>query len=110
MEDLRFRKQTDDSGRVIALEVGGALILTNAQQLKKELDGIIDLLSHQLKITVAEPEEIDLSCIQLLKAFFNQMDEAKIKYRVEWLLDEEQRLLLEHVGLSDELFLNDKYV
>jgi len=110
MEDLRFRKQTDDLGRVIALELGGPLILANAQQLKTELIGVINLLSHQIKITVAEPEEIDLSCIQLIKAFFNRLDEAKIMYQVEWSLDEEQRLLLEHVGLSDELFLNNKYV
>jgi len=110
MEDLRFRKQTDDLGRVIALELGGPLILANALQLKKELIGVINLLSHQIKIIVAEPEEIDLSCIQLIKAFFNRLDEVKITYQVEWSLDEEQRLLLEHVGLSDELFLNNKYV
>lgn len=110
MEDLKFRKLTDQKGWVVSLELAGALILPNAQQLKKELIAISSSLNSTVKITISEPEEIDLSCIQLIKAFINQMDKLKIEYQIEWLIDEEQRLLLEHVGMSDELFLKLNYV
>ena len=105
MEDITFRKLTDEQGRITEIEMGGMLILENAPHLKKEILSAVNQLSNRIKIRISNPDGLDLSCIQLLLAFINYMDENHVTYVFEWTLDEEQKTLLENVGLSNELFI-----
>ena len=107
MENLIFQKSLNETGQIVGLEIGGLLVLDNSQQLKIELVNASALLSSQLKILISNPEEIDVSCIQLLVGFTKYMDENRINYQFEWNLDEDQKSLLKNVGLSNELYLNN---
>lgn len=110
MENIIFQKSLNKQGQVTEIEIGGILVLENSQQLKTEFLGAKDCLSKQVKITVSNPEEIDLSFIQLFIAFIKSMNETHVVYQLDWKLDEDQKTLLENVGLSNELFLNNSYV
>lgn len=105
MENAYFRKTMNDLGRITGLEFGGMLVLENSQQLKKELVEAADSLDDQVKITIANIEEIDLSVIQLIIAFINRMDEINVKYEFVWDLDAEQKLFLENIGFSNEFLM-----
>lgn len=109
MENFIFRKALDEQGRILGIEISGLLILENSQELKKEFLGVIDCLSKQVRITVSNVSDIDLSFIQLLMAFIRQMNVAHVVYKLEWNLDEDQKTLFENVGLSNELNLNNLY-
>ena len=110
MENIIFRKSLNEQGRITGLEIGGLLVLENSLELKKEFVSVIDCLSNRVKITVSNTSEIDLSCIQLVMAFIKHMNVAHVAYQFEWNLDEDQKTLLENVGLSNELYLNNSYV
>ena len=110
MENMNFKKSLNEQGRITGLEIGGMLVLENSQELKKELGGLVDLLSDRVDITISNAEEIDLSCIQLFVAFIKSMNEAHVAYQFVWNLDEDQKALLENVGLSNELFMTNLYV
>jgi len=109
METLKFQKTLNNLDRVSELIIGGLLNLENSQKLQKELVGVMGELQDQVKIIISNPEEIDLSCIQLIIAFIKYMDANHITCQFEWNLDEDQRLLLENVGLSTELFIPNTY-
>jgi hypothetical protein len=110
MENIIFRKSMNEQGRITEIEIGGALVLENSQQLKDEFLSLTDILGGQVKITISNPEDIDLSCIQLFIAFIKFMNETHVKHQLNWTLDEDQRALLENVGLSNDLYLNNSYV
>lgn len=110
MENMNFKKSLNEQGRVTGLKIGGMLVLENSQELKKELSGLVDHLSDRVDITISNADEIDLSCIQLFIAFIKFMNEVHVAYRFVWNLDEDQKALLENVGLSNELYLNNSYV
>jgi hypothetical protein len=110
MENITFRKTLNEQGRITGLEIGGLLVLENSLELKKEFVSVIDCLSNLVKITVLNTSEIDLSCIQLFVSFIKHMDGSHVGYQFEWDLDEDQKSLLENVGLSSELYLNNSYV
>jgi ABC-type transporter Mla MlaB component len=107
MEKINFQRITDEHDRIIGLEISGMLILENAQSLHKELVGMVDLLSKHVKISISDLQEIDISCIQLIAAFIRQMDDLKVTYQFEWNIDDDLNILMEHVGLSTELFMNN---
>ena len=110
MENIIFKKSLNEQDLITELEIGGMLVLGDAQQLKKEFLGVADSLSDRVKITISNVEEIDLSCIQLFVAFIKLMNEARVAYQFEWNLDENQKNLLDNVGVSNELFMNNLYV
>ena len=110
MANIIFQKSINEQGQITSLEIGGSLVLENSEQFKKEILGLIDILDKQVKITVSNVEEIDLSCIQLFIAFIKQMDEDRVVYQLIWNLDEDQKMLMENVGLSNELYMNNLYV
>jgi hypothetical protein len=110
MGNIIFQKSFNEQEQVTSLEIGGMLVLENSQQLKKDFMAVVDCLSHRVKITISNVEEIDLSFIQLLIAFIHYVNEAHVAYQFDWNIDEDQKSLLENVGLSNELFLNDSYV
>ncbi len=105
MEDFIFHQTTDADGIVIGIELSGMLVLDHAQSLKKEFLNVILHTGKRLKIAISSPEEIDLSFIQLFVSFIQNLDEINVLYRIDWTLDEDQKILLERVGLSNELFL-----
>ena len=109
MKNFIFRKTLDEQGRIVGIEISGLLIFENSQELKKEFLGVIDCLSNQVKISVSNVSDIDLSFIQLLMAFIRQMNIARVAYQFEWNLDEDQKTLFENVGLSNELNMNNLY-
>lgn len=106
MGKLSFQTLADKQGRIEGVEIGGLLVLETAIELKNELVGILDHLNSKVKITISELEEMDLSGVQLLVAFIRHMDKMKIKYQIDWDLDEEQQLLFVNVGIGNELFMN----
>jgi len=110
MEDFKFKVIANEHGQVYRLEFGGMLVLANAQRLKGEFVGVLGRLGRELDIIVEEPEDIDLSFIQLLVAFIKRMDQLKVVYRFDWNLNADQKLLFENVGLNNELFLSNLYV
>jgi hypothetical protein len=107
MENVRFQVSSDDQNRISSLEISGLLVLENAQKVKDELLRIVDLLSSQVKITIMDPEEMDLSFIQLLLGFISRMDELNVTYQFNWNLDEDQKFLFERVGLSQVIYMNN---
>lgn len=105
MENITCKKMPDEQGRIIEIEIGGMLVLENSPHLKKELVSIMNHLSNRVKIRILNPDGLDLSCIQLLLAFIKHMDENHVTYSFDWTLDDDQKVLLENVGLSNELFI-----
>jgi hypothetical protein len=109
MENIIFQKNQDEQGQISGIAISGLLVLENSQELKKEFLGVIDCLSNRVKITISNVSEIDLSCIQLFMVFIKLMNVAHVAYQFEWNLDEDQKTLLENVGFSNELILNNSY-
>jgi hypothetical protein len=107
MENFKFQVSSDDQNRISGLEISGFLVLDNSQQVKNEFVRISELLSNRVRITIMEPEEMDVSFIQLLLGFIRRMDELKVTYQFNWNLDEDQKSLFEHVGLSDAIYMNN---
>jgi hypothetical protein len=105
MENITCKKMPDEQGLIIEIEIGGMLVLENSPHLKKELVSIMNHLSNRVKIRILNPDGLDLSCIQLLLAFIKHMDENHVTYSFDWMLDDDQKVLLENVGLSNELFI-----
>lgn len=110
MKNLKFQKLLTKQGLVSEIRIEGLLALENAQQLKTELVVASGILSNQVILTISALEDIDLSCIQLIVGFLKFMNENKVKCRVIWNIEKDQKLFLESVGLSDELFMNISYV
>lgn len=109
MENIIFKKSLNEQSQIAELEIGGMLVLENSLKLKQEFTGIAGCLSKKVKIILSNVDEIDLSCIQLFIAFIKLMNEAHVDYQFVWNLDEDQKKLLENVGLSNELFMNNSY-
>jgi len=109
MENIIFQKTQDEQGLIRGIEIGGLLVTENSHKLKKEFLAVIDCLSDQVKITVSNTPELDISCIQLFVAFIKQMNVTHVAYQFEWDLDEDQRALFENIGLSNELIMNNLY-
>jgi hypothetical protein len=106
MENVNFRITSNKQSRITGIEIGGMLVLENAQDIKNELLRALDMLSNKVTVTISQPDELDISFIQLLAAFIRSMDKLQVTYQFNWLIDEDQRILLEHVGLGQELFMN----
>ena len=105
-ENFKFNSISNEQDQIIGLELGGMLVLENAQTLKDKLIVISERLGSELLITISELDEIDLSSIQLLVAFIRRMHESEVCFRFVWDIDDDQKLLLEHVGISNELLMN----
>lgn len=107
MKSLKFHKSLNEQDQIAGIEIGGMLVLENSQQLKKELVDVVPCVSDQLEITISNPEEIDISCIQLIVGFIKSMNEINVTFQFTWNINEDQKLLLENAGLSSELYLNN---
>ncbi|HAQ21546.1 MAG TPA: hypothetical protein DCR40_20295 [Prolixibacteraceae bacterium] len=106
MENVKFQILANEQGLITNLSMSGLLVVENAQQLKKELVGTLNRLCDSVEINIGEVDDIDLSFIQLIVAYTKQLDGKGNKFRLNWNLDDDQRLLFKNVGLSDELFMN----
>jgi hypothetical protein len=107
MDGVKFQTKAGENGLITDLLIGGDLVIENSQYIKKELVGVGWRLSKTVKITIAEVIDIDLSFIQLLMAFMRQLNELKIDYEIVWNLEDEQKMILNNVGLNNEIFLNN---
>jgi anti-anti-sigma regulatory factor len=107
MEKLSFRTSADNSGLIETIEIEGVLALETALELKNELVIILNRLHPEVKISIGEVDEMDLTAVQLLVAFIRNMDQKKIKYQIEWNLDEDQKAFFINVGIGDELYMNN---
>jgi hypothetical protein len=107
MDKVKFQKSLDESEKIFRLEISGMFILENSECIKDELVTLLDNLSEKVHIIVTDLEDIDLSSIQLFVGFLRQMDKRKIIYTIEWNIDPDQKYLLENVGLSSELFIDN---
>lgn len=107
MEKLKIHTLADNNGRIGTIEVGGMLNLETALELKNELVIHSKHLADEVKIRICELEEMDLPAIQLLVAFIRSMDQKKIKYKIEWSMEEEQKAFFINVGVGHELYMNN---
>jgi anti-anti-sigma regulatory factor len=107
MESYTFKKLENKDGQIKGLEIGGLLVLENANDLKRDFLSTSRIMDKQLKINISDVSDIDLSFIQLLLAFITEMGERHVTYSLKWNLDDDQKTLLENVGLSSELFINN---
>jgi hypothetical protein len=104
MEKVKFLKSFNDSGLISTLEISGFLILENSERIKDEFVSVLDSLSDKLEIIVSDLEEADLSFIQLMVAFIRKLNKKKIHFKINWAIDDDQKALLDNIGLSNELF------
>lgn len=107
MESYTFKKLENKDGQIKGLEISGLLVLENANDLKRDFLSVSRIMDKQLKISISDVSDVDLSFIQLLLAFITEMDEQRVTFSLEWNLDDDQKTLLENVGLSSELFINN---
>lgn len=107
MGGYTFKKLENEDGQITGLEIGGLLVLENANDLKRDFLNASRIMGKQLKINISDVSDIDLSFIQLLLAFITEMDEKHVTFSVKWNLDDDQKTLLENVGLSTDLFINN---
>lgn len=105
MEGLKFQRIKNAEGQTTGINIHGNLVLDNSQFLKDELVDVINSVK-ELEISISDVEDIDVSCIQLFVAFITQMQKQKVKYNFTWSLNDDQRNLIESVGLSEELLVN----
>ena len=107
MEKLKFRTSAGNNGRIETIEVGGILDLETALELKNELVIHSRNLADEVKINISELEEMDLPSIQLMVAFLRHLDHNKIKYKINWHLEEEQKAFFINVGIGHELYMTN---
>ena len=107
MEKLKFRTSADKNGRIETIEIEGLLVFETALDFKNKLVGISDRLGSKVKITISEIEELDLTGAQLLVAFIRHMDKTKVKYQINWNMDEEEKALFVNVGMGVELLMKN---
>ena len=107
MDNLKIQIFNNEKGLITNLSIGGLLVVENAQKIKRELVGILNQLSDSVEIEINEVDNIDLSFIQVIVSFISQLNEKGIKFKLDWKLDEDQKLLFENVGFSNELFMNE---
>jgi len=106
MEGFKFQRIKDGEGQLVGINIHGNLVLENAHRLKDEFVEVAGNSVKQLEILISDVEDIDVSCIQLFVAFIIQMQKQKVKYNFIWNLTDDQKNLIESVGLSDELLVN----
>jgi len=107
MEKLRFRTSADNDGLIDTIEIGGLLVLETALELKNELVIVSNRISQEVKIRIGELAEMDLSSVQLLVAFMRNLDQKSIRYQIDWNLEEDQQAFFIHVGIGNELYMNN---
>lgn len=107
MEKLKFSTLPDESGKIETIDISGLLTIETALQLKNELIAAESRLCKKVIVNIWEPEEIDLSAVQLFVAFLRALDKKKVDYQLNLVLDEEQKLLLNNVGIEPEFFMNN---
>jgi anti-anti-sigma regulatory factor len=105
MEKVRFQKTKDDAGRIVKLELSGLLTLENAELIKNKFIEAVPKLSPKVHFVITDLDDIDLAGIQLIVAFLKEMHKHRITYTTEWKIVEDQKVLLENVGLNNELFI-----
>ena len=107
MEKLRFRTSANKNGQIETIEIGGLLVLETAIQLKNELVIIAENLHKVIRIHIFDLEEMDLTGVQLLVAFFRFLKQKKIKYDIDWDLDEDQKTFFTNIGIGLDLNMNN---
>lgn len=107
MDKIKISKLLNESGKIFKLEISGLFILDNSEYVKNEFVKLIDELFDEVHIIVTDLEDIDLSCIQLFVALFKEMDKKRIHYSIEWNIDDDQKFLIENIGLSNELYIDN---
>ena len=104
MESATIKKITNHDGQINCLELQGMLVVFNSQKIKDEFVSVVSNAAAQIDVVVSEVDEIDLSFIQLIVAFTSQLTKSGVGCRLHWNLTDEQRSLLENVGMINELF------
>lgn len=107
MDGIKFQIQADENHLAIGLSISGKLIIDNSQYIHKEFVGVAERIGKSVTITIENVVDFDLTFIQLFVAFIQRMDELKVHYQVFWNLNDDQKTLLENVGLGNEILLNN---
>lgn len=105
MEKIRFDVLHDEEEKIKNLDLGGWLVLQNAEHFRNELLGINGKVANNFNLNISEPVEIDLSGIQILIAFFRNLDNLNIPYKVDWQIDEYKNSFLCNIGFENKLKL-----
>jgi anti-anti-sigma regulatory factor len=105
MESFKLKVVRNGTGQVEMLDFSGLLVVSNSQQIHKELVSVCDDMNSNLTITIEDVEDIDLSFVQLIVAFTRKMTENQIKFRINWNLDAASQLLLKNAGFKNDLFM-----
>lgn len=99
MEDYLIDIKKAEGGRDQVI-FSGQLTIEQAGKIKSGLLQLISTFSTSLDIIIEDAEDIDLSFLQLLQSFTNLLGKRNIDFTIRWLIDEEQKKLLDGAGFS----------
>ena len=95
---VQIKDVDDRKGRLI---ISGLLTIENSEKIKSE---ILQLLLSRylfLEVLVQDVVEVDLSFLQLMKAFEIHLKEQHVNFEINWFYDDEQIALLSNSGFAN---------
>gem|GEM_PF-5269321 len=83
------------------INFSGDLIFEDIRRIKEQVDAILSEWNRKkLSIRISGVTSFDLSFLQLLEGIAAYLEKREIELSVEWKMDDETRLLLEHTGFE----------
>ncbi len=95
---VQIKDIDDKKGR---LAVSGLLTVENSEKIKSDLSQLVLSKYAFLEIFVQDVVEVDLSFLQLMKAFEIYLKKQPVDFSISWSFDDEQVALLSNSGFTN---------
>ncbi|WP_159520557.1 STAS domain-containing protein [Sunxiuqinia indica] len=90
-----------EGGEGGVINFSGDLIFEDIRRIKEQVDAVLSEWNRKkLSIRISGVTSFDLSFLQLLEGIAAYLEKREIELNVEWNMDDETRLLLEHTGFE----------
>ncbi len=101
MYEVKVDMVEGDRGEGGSINFSGDLIFENIRRIKEQVDAALSEWNHnKLSIRISGVTSFDLSFLQLLEGITADLENRETELSVEWNMDDEARLLLEHTGFE----------
>lgn len=100
MADYQFDVINNEQGAAAQLVFGGDMVLDNMESLLKEMSSLNIDSSDDLKISLSNVDEYDLSFLQLFRSFLLLLKAKQLSVDIEWPKDHSLLELLRRSGFS----------
>jgi len=100
MKEYNINITEDKKNKLVKIELSGLLNIANIKEIKKEIDAVIKS-NKSIELKIDNPEEADLSLMQLLIAIQKEQERIKTKIKINLELNKETLELFSRAGFSE---------